>query len=651
MLNLALPGAVARVVEISGDHFSALPNGALINELDLLAVLVLAIQGSDGEYPDSKVVAAKNRLVRLGLGSNVSLTYPEKMALYALAAWRLAQERHLVFADNVRNLSLVEPRQLVRECWQRCLALWNLILVRQEAIDRDCEDLTLRLKLVIPLGLSLMKHQLEAVLLAERAEFHFLLEDDMGLGKTIEILGAMALLGNDAFPALIASPLSVSYKWEREVKKWLALFRPTVLELTSSMDWTKAKQLRKDGRNIVFRGSWQQLIIHQKQLRGFGLQSVVGDESHYLANWNSQRTRAFMRIRTEAALVLEATGTMMPNGRHREAYAQIKALDSNAFRFLGNPGVDEYGGARGDWKLFARRYCDPQVSCLGENKITKYDGRSNEVEFGQMLARYSIRRTKAEVFGTDGSNDLHVKTRYILPIQLSKQDQLCLARNRDQVRTKLQKKARCLEQELREKGLRDELIAEKVKRILSSEVVSQLAEMRLQVGLLKARHYKVRISELVAEGHRVVVFCEHYRVADAAYEVFCKSLGKDEVLLGKGNLTGAKRQKLIDQGEGGIGSVIILTKAFREGLDLCSYDWLTMLERWWVPGHECQAEDRIYRIGQTKPVGIDFPMIPGSSDDAMVELQVWKEQGQQQVCGSAESRAYEWIMKENTDEC
>jgi len=44
-------------------------------------------------------------------------------------------------------------------------------------------------------------------------------------------------------------------------------------------------------------------------------------------------------------------------------------------------------------------------------------------------------------------------------------------------------------------------------------------------------------------------------------------------------------------------------------------------------------------------------MIPGSSDDAMVELQVWKEQGQQQVCGSAESRAYEWIMKENTDEC
>jgi hypothetical protein len=614
--------------------------------MDLLSVLVLASQVAADEDPDSRVVGAKNRLVRLGFGSRVPLSYPERMALYALAGWRFGKIDSRAFLDAVRSLSARDPRELVRECWSRCQALWAKILAGRKQQLLDCQEIAHRLSRVLPPELSLMDHQLLAVLLAERADFKFLFEDDMGLGKTVEILAAMALLGEDAFPAVIASPLSVSFKWEKEVLKWLAAFDPVVVELKGTTNWSKIASLKSSGSRLVLRGSWQQLITHQKQLRGLGLSTVVGDESHYMANWESQRTRAFMRVRTDARCILEATGTLMPNGRHREAYAQIKALDPLAFRHLGHPGYTQYGTPRGDWPLFARAYCGPKVQHLGDNKVTKYDGRSNEVDFGEVLARYSIRRTKFEVFGTSGDKGLPPKTRYALPVPVSARDRLRFARSRDDVRARLQDRAHSLQRKLQLEGLSDDLVAERVKRVMSSEAVTQLSAMRLQVGLLKARWCKVRISELVSEGHRVVVFCEHYPVADKAYEVLCKKLGKDQVLLGKGELTGRRRAKLIERGQGGEGSVMILTRAFREGVDLVAYDWLVMMERWWVPGEELQAEDRIHRIGQLKHVGIEYFIVPGTSDESMAELQVWKEQGQQQAAGSAEVRAYEWIMSE-----
>lgn len=645
MLDPSISGAVARAVTACGDHFASLPNGRLNSEIDLLSVIVLALQNVDENSPDPRVVAAKNRLVRLGFGNKIPLSYPDKLAIYALSYWKLSGFRSPSILEAIRTVSPVEPRESIRNCWSRCVSLWEKIESDQQKLSEDCLELATRLGQLLPEDLSLMPHQLEAVLMAERAGFKFLFEDDMGLGKTVEILATILLLGSDAFPLIIASPLSVSYKWEREVLKWLAFQNPEVIELKSSMSWDDAKHLKESGKNLVLRGSWQQLISNCNQILSLSPRSIVGDESHYMANWESQRTRAFLRIRSKTDCVLEATGTMMPNGRHREAYAQIKALNTNAFAYLGDPGRNLDGHPKGDWKLFARRYCDPKTTFLGEKTITTYDGRSNEVEFGALIAKYSIRRTKLEVFGSDGSNGLPPKTRYILPVPVSVRDRLRLASVRDSVKEHLQVKARSLQLDLESRGFPDAVIIDKVKKLLSSESVTQLSKMRMQVGLLKARWCAKRISELVEEGHRVVVFCEHYAVADKAFEVLSKSLG-GRVLLGKGDLTGVARRKLIDLGQSGEGDVIILTRAYREGVDLVSYDWLVMLERWWVPGEEIQAEDRIHRIGQLLHVGIEYFMIPGTTDDAMTEVQVWKEAGQFQSAGSAEQRIYEWIMSE-----
>ncbi len=107
-------------------------------------------------------------------------------------------------------------------------------------------------------------------------------------------------------------------------------------------------------------------------------------------------------------------------------------------------------------------------------------------------------------------------------------------------------------------------------------------------------------------------------------------------------MNGQARGKLIEQAQNDKQvRIIVLTRAFREGITLTRFNRLIHVQRWWAPGEEVQAEDRIYRIGQTRDVAIDYPTIAGTCDDAMAKLSIWKETGQQQVQGTSLVRVYE----------
>ena len=148
--ELPVSGAVAHVVNLCGDRFALKSNGVLEDELDLLSVVVLACQEAAEEDPDSRVVAAKNRLIRLGFGNRIPLTYTERMALYALASWRISSERHPVFFQTIGSLTSREPREIVREIWARCLRLWDRIVADRQTLHVDCAEIESRLAKILP---------------------------------------------------------------------------------------------------------------------------------------------------------------------------------------------------------------------------------------------------------------------------------------------------------------------------------------------------------------------------------------------------------------------------------------------------------------------------------------------------------------------
>jgi len=462
--------------------------------------------------------------------------------------------------------------------------------------------------------------------------------------NTIEMLTCALLLGDDAFPMLVCSPLSMVGKWKSEALKWMS--RRDIVVRNLGRDAGPKKLLDETrGRRLVMTGTWSQLVAHEGEIRDAKPGLFIGDESHYICGWESKRTQAAIRCRSSFGSVLLGTGTLMPNGRHIEAYPQLKMVAPNLFARFKPERQFEEGLPRGDRPGFMKHFCGPQTLFLGKDdkgnvrKATSYKGRSNEVEFGHLIAGVMIRRTKSEVFGDDG---LPPKTRYAIPVEISDAQRMRLARARDQIKAKIQKRAIQIEKELIAEGLPDDAIEQRVKRTLSSEAVTLMSELRIKLGLIKADWSKQRVKELVSEGHRPVVFGWHDQVirkAAAHYE----KLGLS-VLLGTGGTTGRQRDRIVAEAEKGTHDVVVLSSAYREGITLITYNRLIMLERWWIPGHEMQAEDRIHRMGQLRDVAIEYPLIPNSYDDAVGELQVWKEQGQHQAQGSAQERAYQWLM-------
>lgn len=76
-------------------------------------------------------------------------------------------------------------------------------------------------------------------------------------------------------------------------------------------------------------------------------------------------------------------------------------------------------------------------------------------------------------------------------------------------------------------------------------------------------------------------------------------------------MAGSKRQQIVAAFQGapaGFDVLILSPKAGGVGLTITAANHVIHLSRWWNPAVEDQATDRVYRIGQTRPVTIHLPL-------------------------------------------
>ena len=78
-----------------------------------------------------------------------------------------------------------------------------------------------------------------------------------------------------------------------------------------------------------------------------------------------------------------------------------------------------------------------------------------------------------------------------------------------------------------------------------------------------------------------------------------------------GEVPGHKRQEMVDRFQErppGFDLLILSPKAAGIGLTITAANHVIHLSRWWNPAVEDQCNDRVYRIGQEKPVTVHLPM-------------------------------------------
>jgi SNF2 family DNA or RNA helicase len=136
-----------------------------------------------------------------------------------------------------------------------------------------------------------------------------------------------------------------------------------------------------------------------------------------------------------------------------------------------------------------------------------------------------------------------------------------------------------------------------------------LRQASLHVGLVDPEHAHVpstkldafleQITEIVAEGHRTLVFSQFTRFLQAARDRLTAAGIEHCYLDGRTR----KRQAQIDRFKTGDAPVFFISlKAGGFGLNLTEADYCILLDPWWNPASEAQAVDRVHRIGQARTV-------------------------------------------------
>jgi SWI/SNF-related matrix-associated actin-dependent regulator 1 of chromatin subfamily A len=132
--------------------------------------------------------------------------------------------------------------------------------------------------------------------------------------------------------------------------------------------------------------------------------------------------------------------------------------------------------------------------------------------------------------------------------------------------------------------------------------MTELSQARRETAQAKVLVLKDHIENLMENAQKVVVFCYHREIAELVAKMYnCRYV--------HGDLDTSKRMEVIQEFREDIranpdkGAMIALTmSSCGVGIDIPEAQVALFVEMDWLPSTIVQAEDRLYRIGQTKNV-------------------------------------------------
>jgi SWI/SNF-related matrix-associated actin-dependent regulator 1 of chromatin subfamily A len=435
------------------------------------------------------------------------------------------------------------------------------------------------------LALTPMAHQ-EVVVDAVRNGFtQLLIADEMGVGKT---LSAIAVIEDqDAYPALIVCPPSLTLNWQREVDR--ALPHRTVSVLSGSA------RVGVSPTDIVIVGDSAVVpqtlsVVHGRKdpvpdgpLVGHPWKALVVDEAHRLKTPNAKRTKAVSIIADAMApdaVRLLMSGTPLIN-RPVELIPLLKIL--GALKPIA-----------GDEWFYKRRYCDPQNNGWG----TTYNGASYTLELSERLRSHvMIRRTRDEVL------TLPNKGRNIVRAPLSTKAQRLYQRAVDDLVGFLRERTGNAHYELS----------------AMAEAIVLLNALRAVAGQGKVDATVELAEDLIAQGEQVFIAAWH---KDVVQELW-KRLHKHGPVTITGGISTAEKQRSVDAFQSGRSPVLIGNiQAAGVGFTLTSGRHIIVAELPWTPGDLQQVEDRLHRIGQVREV-ISTVVVADVPGTASIDERLW----------------------------
>jgi superfamily II DNA or RNA helicase len=415
------------------------------------------------------------------------------------------------------------------------------------------------------------------------------LADEMGLGKTVQTL---AFLGLERGPCLVVCPASLTYNWEREVRRFLPTRGVRIL----------AGGKRFDGLLEGFEGgdilimSYSVMRLDIDDLATLGWACVVLDEAQAIKNPDSLVARAAFRLKSRARLAL--TGTPVENS--------VRDLWS-VFEFV-MPG---YLGKRQD---FRERY---------EVPMSKDPSGPERERLRRRIRPFILRRTKKQV-----AMDLPPKIEQVVWCELGVAESAMYSALVATTRAEVG----------RAESLRNQGQARMIMLTALLRLRQACCDLRLlgeagkrafdeggggdERGVGAKLEALMSLVESASEGgNRVLVFSQFTRMLDLIQSeveargiAFCRLDGDTR-----------NRSGEVDRFQsGGIPVFLLSLKAGGVGLNLTAADTVIHFDPWWNPAVEDQATDRAHRIGQRSTVTAYKLITRGTVEERILSLQARK---------------------------
>ncbi|MFC5775612.1 DEAD/DEAH box helicase [Ectobacillus antri] len=116
------------------------------------------------------------------------------------------------------------------------------------------------------------------------------------------------------------------------------------------------------------------------------------------------------------------------------------------------------------------------------------------------------------------------------------------------------------------------------------------------------------IEEVRQKGEKVLIFTEYIQMQNLLRKYIREQFDINPMII---NGVTNRRQQVVDMfnQNSGFDVMILSPKAAGTGLTITSANHVIHYTRWWNPAVENQATDRVYRIGQNKPVTVYYPIV------------------------------------------
>ena len=410
-----------------------------------------------------------------------------------------------------------------------------------------------------------------------------ILADDMGLGKTVQSL-ALFLHVLDQQPDarfLVVAPTSVVANWQRETNRFAPGVEVRAITGTEARRGTGLVDAVGDARVVVT--SYALFRIELEEYQKLEWEILVLDEAQFVKNHRAKTYQCVRRL--DATIKLAVTGTPIENS----------LMDLWSLLSIVAPGLYP------DPKRFSEVYRRPIEA-----------GRAPELldTLRRRVAPLMRRRTKDDVL-----TELPPKTEQTVDIELSPRHQRIYQTQLQRQRSKVL-------------GLVDDVHRNRFEILRSLTLLRQLSldpalidEGDEGVGSAKLDRLVEDLTEIIAEGHRALVFSTFTRFLGRAKERL------DDAGIAYAYLDGRTRRRedaIARFKEGEAPVFLISLKAGGFGLNLTEADYCFVLDPWWNPAAETQAVDRAHRIGQERPVIVYRYVATGTIEEKVMELKARK---------------------------